>query len=391
MLGSLLATSAAHATDLRLPPNSGELGSELQLTPWIQLRPYARFAALHNSNVRLVRNSRANADVVLFTSVGAEIAAEGFNKRLELSYGLTAQNYVRLDSLDTFEHRGRLRVEAEADPFAISLSAYLNRLTTPVDPRQTGEAKRLTSGGDVTANWKPNDLLGVRLLLRAEHINFQRKSLEFFDQLAVGVEAFATIAPVERLTILVGGGYRELIYTNSDATTPNYSLVSASVGVEFDLFSRLRGTVFGGYEYGSITRRRQSSAGTSKPSGPVLSGRLVFLPPISSLHETNLTLFVQHRAYFESAGDFQQQTRIQLGASQKLPADLSATLSAGYELQEPTGGTETDLQNVTALVGLDWTPFPLLTIRGQARYVRSFSSRTNVEVVEFGLGLTLTY
>ena len=149
--------------------------------------------------------------------------------------------------------------------------------------------------------------------------------------------------------------------------------------------------VYAGYEYGYVIRRRQNPTSIATPDGLLLTGQLVWTPPLSGLHETTVSLSGGHHAFFSSTAAYQRVTRVQLGLRQELPADLEASANVNYELQLPRAGPGLDLESIACLAGLRWSPFDWFAASAQVRYVHSYTDATNVEVFEFGLGLTLSY
>lgn len=343
-------------------PLSPNTGTGLKLTPWLQVQPWVRNATFYDSNIFRAPEGEEVADVEITNTIGIDVAAT--TRRTELDIGYTATLRTWLDSNGTAdEHRGRLRFAAVGRLLSARARLDAGLLSRPDDPRFTGAAVDrfiLDAGGSLAINLSRNVSLVPETF--ASYQDFRGGQFDRNDTMSYGGNLLVGLSPGGRVTVLLGGGYRELRYTSDDAIASDLAIYSAILGLELRL-RRLSGQVRVGYDWSRIIDERQ--AGDEEPPRGLTTGIALTW---QALRLTTVTFDVTRGINFTTTATPVFTTRAGVTITQQLPLQIAGTARLMYEVFEPSGGGDS-VDSVFGALGLAWEPRRWLQLGVEGSYM----------------------
>lgn len=399
-LGAPLPSDRAPFT----PPATSELGGPqagadpvralptgvgLRLGRNISLSPYYRGAIFYDSNVFRDEDDPAE-DVEVTNTVGIDLTIVRRRLELEAGYAATRREYIDLGQ-DTTEHRARLRLARVGRDLALRLRADAAVLSRPQDPRfdQVSVDRHVYDVGGALALRLTRTLSLVPEVFGSVQ-DFRDVDFDYADNVSYGTNVLVSITPRGRITLFVGGGARELIYTDDSAIAPDLRIFSVFTGVELRFLQSFTGAVRVGYDWSEIIDRRAFPDDEDPPSGLVTSANLRW----QALRGTAFTLDASRQIGFTTGRSPVFTTRVGVGVEQALLPGLAVFARASYDDIDPVEDDQADFSSVFLSGGVAWSYRPWLQLSGGASYLaRSAGSSGDgdFDVLRVGAALTLRY
>jgi len=375
---------AAYLDDFSLEPGPGRLGSGIKLTPWLVLRPSAASAVTYDSNVNRAETDE-ESDIVLRNSVTLALQAARPRWLAEVSYSLVHRTFADATDLSGLEHRGGLTLAVALARVTVQLRANAGRLRRPDDPRLgVGEVDRLVLDGTLVVNVQAHRRVGLQLEGTVQHEDFRDAANDDRDRQSRGVNALVTVSPELPFELLVGGGYREIVYDEDGPTVPfDVALASVLAGAQGAL-GPLSGALRLGYELGRITDDR-GAGDTDDPSGLLVLGDLTW----ALLETTSVSLELSRRTDFAFVGTTQTTTRVGLRARHGFARfdRLSVSAALSWERQETRDFA--DLTAVRSSIGASWAPADWVVLGARLEHSTVNSDFRSFDVFRAGLTVSL--
>lgn len=397
-LGAPLPSDRAPFT----PPATSELGAAqsgadpvralptgvgLRLGRNISLSPYYRGAIFYDSNVFRDEDDPTE-DVEVTNTVGVDLTIVRRRLELEAGYAATRREYIDLGQ-DTTEHRARLRLARVGRDLSLRLRADAAILSRPQDPRF----------GQVSVDRHVYDLGGALALRLTRTLSlvpeafgsvqdFRDVDFDYADNVTYGTNVLLSITPRGRITLFVGGGVRELIYTDDAAIASDLRIFSIFTGAELRFLQSFTGSVRIGYDWSDIVDERNPDE--DAPSGFVTNASLRW----QALRGTAFTLDASRQIGYSTGRSAVFTTRFGLGVEQALLSDLAVLARVSWDDVDPVDDDQADFSSVFLSGGVAWSVRPWLQLSGGASYlVRSAGSSSDgdFDVLRIGAALTLRY
>ncbi|MBL4848654.1 MAG: hypothetical protein JKY65_24290 [Planctomycetes bacterium] len=417
----LVATLGAvgNADQRGLPPLDNPHQEGVEVTDWLTLKPYVRFAATPTTNLFLESHRRVSTglnsprrggpddEIVYRTSPGLDAIFHREDLgQLSLGYAPTLLMYGKNPKLNTVEHRIRARGDATLGSLTIRSAGSATWSVATADPTFTGYIRNFRGDASLDLEYQFTELFGVLGEVGATYAQSFPRTLAPIANVAEWTnDYFVTISPnvSEKLKILVGGGWREWHYYNKNAEQPDVTLGHLGGGVIFILGDLLELDGRGFYEFGGIKKQNTNAdiaiaqavalqaAGTT-----VVRRRFV---PSSFLGNGSATLHLGERFDFRVFGSSRMAPHARAafqwlhtgGASfvARLPRNVEASLTASILNQNPRKSPELYLE--TYLLKVDWFVLENLEIGAQVGFSNAHirTPGFSYEVFHGGIGITV--
>lgn len=381
----VVLAGAARGQDLRLPPPPQDPKEHgVELTPWLNVRPYLRETLTYTTNPLQEPNGRKDDDLVSSSIAGVDALIGDDDSWLDLGYAVTGLWYADDTSLGTAEHRVRFAAKASPGRWTLDAAGSGAWAVTNSDPQFAGRVRNFSAGAKASADYQATESVGWLTEGFFAHTDNFPRELEPFNTVSWGGATYATLDPnlPADVDLLAGPTYRQIIYIDHSAANPDLAFHGVAGGarlktqpVDVDLRA--------GYEWGEVIRRRRFPRSRSVPEGFRGSGALTW----RATRTVTLVVHGSQELRYAVVGAFQRTTHAGGRVQIELPAHLQTYATADWDLQEPKGGPS--LRTQSYALGISWDGLDWLEVGAQTTYLRSWSRSGGYEVYTVSLGITL--
>ena len=370
--------------ELVRPLRPQEQGPGIELSRRLRLDAYVRLGAAFDSNPRRATED-AESDLEGFGVLGASLTYRTRRTLARVSYSILGRSFMAEDDLSSVEQRLRLLAQRRWSRVSLALRGALEETRRPNDPRfLVGDLPRRRAQVSLQSNIRLTKRWGLGLEPSAARDDFLSSEFDAFDHDTVGANAYLSYR-LQRISLLAGGGYSQLRYTDDAAQNPDLRFVSGFVGLRVSASRRLSGEARVGYSRGTVIEERDPLLSSEDPSGLIASVSFAY----ALREQTVLSLRLSRSFDFALQAAAQVSTRAELGIVHALTRALSVRGSIFGEHQEPTSGD--DLRNLGASAGLRLWLSRHVSLDAALRGEHTDFGGDTFQVVRLGAALTYQF